>query len=448
MTEVSLQGSATGEAPWVVRDPGNWMHGLIRELYPICRSITGEGVRRTLAILQSRIPVSIFEIPSGTQAFDWVIPKEWNVRDAYIRDSTGKKVVDFQKSNLHLVGYSRPVHRTMSWAELQNHLFTLPDKPDWFEYRTTFYTDNWGFCLSHNDFLKLGAGDYEVCVNTTLEDGSLSYGECFIPGETSDEVLISAHVCHPSLCNDNLSGIVLAACLARFILQAPRRYSYRFLFAPATIGAIAWLARNEADLDRIHHGLVLSCVGDSGCSTYKQSRRGSAEIDRSVAHVLRHSGAHYEIRPFTPSGYDERQFCSPGINLPVGSLLRTPNGAFEEYHTSADNLDFVTPAALADSYEKCVSTFGVLEGNQTYLNLNPKGEPRLAPRGLYAEGSQGQQFGRLREAILWVLNMSDGSSDLLSIAERSGIPFHIVRAAADMLVEKALLREHSTRVAL
>ena len=332
-------------SPTEMHSPGRDMHRLVTELYPICRSITGDGVRETLRRIGQHIPLSVHEVASGTPVFDWTVPKEWNIRDAYIKDASGKRVVDFKRSSLHVVNYSVPVRRTMSLEELKPHLFTLPEHPDWIPYRTSYYKESWGFCLSHRQLAELAAGEYEVCVDSSLVDGHLTYGECFLPGETSDEVLFSSHVCHPSLCNDNLSGVSLAFFLAKYLQSRPHRYSYRFLFAPATIGAIAWLAKNERQTERIKHGLILTCVGDAGRMTYKKSRRGNAEVDRAVAHVLKHGGEH-EITEFSPWGYDERQFCSPGFNLPVGCLMRTPNGRFPEYHTSADNLEFVQPRAF------------------------------------------------------------------------------------------------------
>ena len=422
---------------WI--DMGQEMRDLMAELYPICRSITGNGVRETLHIIKRLIPLDVHEVPSGTQVFDWVVPKEWNIRDAYVKNSQGERVIDFQKSNLHVVGHSIPVRKRMSLAELRPHLFTLPDHPDWIPYRTSYYTDNWGFCISHNQLMSLVDDQYEVYIDSSLESGSLTYGEYLIPGETSEEILISCHVCHPSLANDNLSGIILQSVLAKHLAQAMQRYSYRFLFIPGTIGSITWLCLNEGRLSNIKHGLVLACVGDRGRSTYKKSRRDSAEIDRAAAHVLKHSGTDYEIIDFSPWGYDERQFCSPGFDLPVGCLMRTPPGRFPEYHTSADNLNFVDPASLSDSLTKCLSIFHVLENNRSFTNQNPKGEPQLGRRGLY----QGYlQSGIDEMAMFWVLNLSDGEHTLLEIAERSGIAFLTIKKAADKLIKTDLLKEN------
>lgn len=415
------------------------IYQLICQLYPICRSITGNGFRETLQILQQHIPLLVHEVPTGTEVFDWIVPKEWNIKDAYIKNSQGKKIVDFANSNLHIVNYSIPVHQKLSLAELKAHLFTIPEHPDWIPYRTSFYKENWGFCLSHKQYLQLEDEEYEVCIDSSLEPGHLTYGEYFIPGKSTDEVLISCHACHPSLCNDNLSGIAIAVFLAQHLSQITPYYSYRFLFIPGTIGSITWLALNEAKVSQIKHGLVLTCLGDTGNFTYKKSRRGNTEIDEIVSYVLKNSTQDYKIIDFFPYGYDERQYCSPGFNLAVGCFMRSPHECFPEYHTSADNLNFVQPAYLGDSFAKCISILHILENNQTYINKNPKCEPQLGKRGLY-QGYNGSQDSRLHEmAILWVLNFSDGCHTLLDIAEKSGITFDVIKSAADRLLAHDLL---------
>lgn len=419
---------------------GQEMHKLMAEMYPLCRSITGDGLRKTLRIISRHIPLKIFEIPTGTAVFDWTIPREWNIKDAYIKNSRGETILDFKNSNLHIVNYSVPVRAKMSLEELRKHLFTIPDRPNWIPYRTSYYEESWGFCLTHEQYLRLEEDQYEVLIDSSLDDGHLTYGEYYIRGQSSDEVLISCHACHPSLCNDNLSGVSLSVFLARYLSSLKLRYSYRFLFVPVTIGAIAWLAQNEARVSEIKHGLVLTCVGDPGKSTYKKSRRGDADIDKAMIHVLKHSRKDYEVAEFIPYGYDERQFCSPGFNLPVGCLMRTPNGRFAEYHTSADDLNFVQPAYLADSFEKTLQAIDILENNRTYLNQNPKCEPQLGKRGLYR--TMGVQAGENRElALLWVLNLSDGRQTLLDIAERSGLPFDAIRDSARELQSHGLLKE-------
>lgn len=418
------------------------MHQLVAELYPICRSITGEGVRQTLHILQRYIPLEIREVPTGTPVFDWTVPKEWNIRDAYIRNARGERVVDFQKCNLHVVSYSVPVRKRMSLAELRKHLFSLPDKPDWIPYRTSYYNETWGFCLSHRQLEALTDAEYEVGIDATLADGHLTYGEYLIPGSSKDEVLVSCHVCHPSLCNDNLSGIVVATRLAAYLAALPtRRYSYRFLFIPGTIGSITWLARNEDHVGRIKHGLVVTCVGDSGPFTYKKSRRGNAEIDRVVLHVLKASGKQHVVQDFFPYGYDERQYCSPGFDLPVGCLMRSPHGSFPEYHTSADDLNFVLPQYLEESLQRYQEVVHVLEHNRTYRSLNPKCEPQLGKRGLYAAIGGDKDAAQKQMAMLWVLNLADGNHSLLDIAERAGQSFELTLRTAKLLAEHGLLTE-------
>jgi aminopeptidase-like protein len=420
---------------------GAEMHRLAAELYPLCRSITGNGVRQTLKVLQRELPLEVREVPTGTQVFDWTVPNEWNIRDAWIKNPRGEKVVDFRQHNLHVVGYSVPVRQTLRLDELKPHLASLPDQPDRIPYRTSYYKEMWGFCVRHRDLAAWPDGEYEVCIDATLGPGHLTYGELFLPGQTRDEVLFSCHVCHPSLANDNLSGITLAAALAKRLAQVERRHSYRFLFIPGTIGSITWLALNEDKAPHIKHGLVLSCLGDAGGFTYKKSRRGDAVIDRAVAHVLKTTGAPHRVLDFTPYGYDERQYCSPGFNLAVGCLMRSQNGTFPEYHTDADNLDFIRPEFLGDSFAKVLATVEVLEHNLVWVNQNPKCEPRLGKRGLY-HAVGGARTGAFNElALLWVLNLADGTRDLLAVAERAGMDFSSVRRAAEALAGCGLLRE-------
>lgn len=420
-------------------EAGAEMYALIEDLYPICRSITGNGVRETLRRVSKHIPLDIKEVPTGTRVFDWEVPKEWNIRDAYILDKRGEKVVDFQKSNLHVVNYSVPVRERMPLAELQQHLFSIPEHPDWIPYRTSYYSETWGFCLSQHQLEQLADDRYEVVIDSQLEDGHLTYAECRIPGRSEEEVVIFTHTCHPSLCNDNLSGIALTTRMARELGEIVPRYTYRFVFAPATIGSITWLSRNEGELPRIKHGLVLANVGDPGKITYKRSRHGNAEIDRVLTHVIKHSGRDHDIQEFSPWGYDERQFGSPGINLPVGRLTRSPNGAYPEYHTSADNLELVRPECLAESLDVCLRALAVLEENARYLNVSPKGEPQLGRRGLYRKMGGHKDVPRQQLALLWVLSLSTGESTLLDIAERSGLDFETVNAAARDLAASDLL---------
>ena len=414
---------------------GEEIYSLIKELFPICRSITGNGVRQTLKIIGSHIPLEVYEVPSGTPVFDWTVPKEWNIRDAWVKDSNGLKIIDFRKSNLHVVNYSIPIKTKMPLARLRPHLFSLPEHPAWIPYKTTYYKESWGFCLSHNQLCSLTEGDYEVYIDSTLSDGSLTYAEYLIPGELKDEILISTHICHPSLANDNLSGVCTTVFLAKHLAVQKLRFSYRILFIPGTIGAITWLQRNFDGVGRIKHGLVLSGVGDSGKITYKKSRRGGAEIDRVVAHVLRQSADTYSIEDFSPYGYDERQYCSPGFDLPVGRFSRTPYGKYREYHTSGDNLDFIRVESLGESIATLIDILEILEGNRVYTNLVPHCEPQLGKRGLYG------QVGPNQLSMLWVLNLSDAHHSLLDIAERSDTSFRVIREAADLLDQAGILKE-------
>jgi aminopeptidase-like protein len=423
---------------------GEDMYKLISELYPICRSITGEGLRKTLQCLQKLIPLNLHEVPSGTQVFDWTVPKEWNIRDAFVKDPYGKKVIDFQHNNLHVVNYSTPIDRKISFEELKSHLHSIPDYPDWIPYKTSYYKEYWGFCLPHRTLQNLEDGEYEVYIDSSLEPGYLTYGEYYLKGETEHEVLISCHSCHPSLCNDNLSGVALTTYLAKHLsTQGSLRYSYRFLFIPGTIGSITWLALNEENVNRIKHGLVVAGVGDRGKLTYKRSRRGDAEIDQAVVHALHHTDQDFVILDFTPDGYDERQYCSPGFNLPVGRLTRTPHGQYSEYHTSADNLNFVHPEYLADSLSKYLTVIDILENNKKYQNTSPMGEPQLGKRGIYGSMGGRKDADILEKSMLWILNFSDGDHSLLDIADKSGFEFKLINEVTAVLSENMLLEEIS-----
>jgi aminopeptidase-like protein len=420
---------------------GREIYAFAEEAYPICRSITGDGVRRTLEILRRIVPLEVREVPTGTRVFDWEVPREWNVRDAWVKDAHGNRLIDFRRHNLHLLSYSVPVGARMSRAELDLHLHSLPERPDAIPYRTSYYQDRWGFCLPHRLREALPEGDYEVRIDTTLEPGHLTYGELWLPGESDETVLFSAHVCHPSLANDNLSGVGVCAHLARLLRGLELRYSYRFLFVPGTIGAITWLALNEEAARRVRHGLVAANLGDGGRFHYKRSRRGDADVDRAVVRVLADAGEPYEVEDFTPFGYDERQYCSPGFDLAVGSLTRTPWGRYPEYHTSDDDLELIRPEHLGESLRRYLEVVHVLEHDRRYRNLNPSCEPQLGRRGLYRTLG-GSDAGRERElALLWVLNLSDGEHSLLDVAERSGASFGRVLEAARALVDAGLLED-------
>jgi len=434
------------------------MGELLTELYPICRSITGNGVRKTLKCIQKHISIQVHEVPSGTRVFDWTIPKEWNIEDAYIKNDKGEKIVDFQKSNLHVVSYSIPVNSKLSLSELKLHMHTLPNQPDVIPYKTSYYIEDWGFCLTHNQFLTLEEGIFEIMIDSSLKDGNLTYGEFFLQGKKEEEMLLTCYTCHPSLCNDNLSGILVLTFLAKYLSKLELNYSYRFLFIPETIGAITWLKLNEEKISKIKHGLVATCVGDSGKFTYKKSRQGNTEIDQTVIKVLKESEDDYKIEDFFPAGSDERQFCSPGFNLPMGSLMRTMYHKFPEYHNSADNLEFVKKEYLIESFSKYLKIILELEKNYSnikskekvekqknkdsgefFQNLNPKCEPNLEKRGLFSKITHldsGTGMG-----INWILNLSDGNNSLLDISRISGLEYDFIKKISNLLVKHNLLKK-------
>jgi len=412
---------------------------LMRVLYPICRSITGDGVRRTLDLIGERIPLERTEVPSGTAVYDWDVPREWNIRDAYIADASGRRVVDFREHNLHVVSYSVPVDRSMTLDELQPHLHSLPGHPDWIPYRTSYYADDWGFCLAHRVREALAPGTYRVVIDSRLAPGHLSYAESVIEGTTQDEAIVYTHTCHPSLANDNLTGIAVATALADALGRDRPRLTWRFVFGPGTIGSLTWLHRNEARLARLRAGLVVGLLGDRGALSYKRSRRGDTVTDRAAALVLGSPGTPGVLTDFEPYGYDERQFCSPGFDLPVGRMTRSANSHYPEYHSSADDLSLVGEDALAESIRALARTVSIVDANRRVLNLNPRGEPRLGKRGLYGSVG-GLAPGEFQHALLWVLNLADGSRDLLGISERSRLSFETIDRAASALEDAQLLR--------
>jgi aminopeptidase-like protein len=422
---------------------GEEIYALIAELYPISRSLTGDSVRETLGLVGRHVPFQVLEVETGTRVYDWVIPNEWNLREAWVADRGGRRIIDVAQSPLHVLGYSIPFRGRVSLEELRHHLYTIPSRPNWIPYRTAYWGETWGFCIAQNQLENLTEPEYEVCIDASLEPGYLTYGEFALEGDSEAEVLVSANICHPAQCNDGLSGLALVTMLAKHLQHRRRRYSYRFLLSPGTLGPLTWLWSNEDKLARIRHGLVATCVGDRGRMTYKRSRHGDAEIDRVVASVLAASGDDHDVRPFVPWGGDERQFCSPGFDLPVGVLTRSPPGEFAEYHSSADDLTFVTAEKLADSFDKYNAVFDVLERNATYMNLSPKGEPRLGEHGLYHTVSgDPSAAGSDERAVLWVLNSADGSKSLLEIAELSGMPFSEIHAAAKALEAHGLVEEN------
>ena len=411
------------------------MMRLAEELYPICRSITGDGLRQTLDIIGRDLPLERHEVPSGTRAFDWTVPDEWNLRRAFIEAPDGTRVVDTARHNLHVVNYSAPVDEVLTLEELRPRLHTLPEHPDWIPYRTSYYRRDWGFCLTQRQLDAMTAPRYRAVVDATLAPGALSYGEAVLRGRREEEVLVSVHCCHPSLANDNLSGIVVATALAKRLLARERELTWRFLFIPGTIGAVVWLARNEETVGRIRHGIVLAGIGSPHGFTWKRSRRGDAAIDRIMRLALAHSGEEFTLRDFIPYGYDERQYCSPGFDLPVGCLMRGPWGEYPQYHTSADDLGFITSERLQGALTLLDSVAGMIEhGEETWRSLSPKAEPQLGPRGVYHDT---EAYDRM--TLLWALNLADGRHSLLDMAERAQVPFARIRAAVLALADAGLL---------
>jgi len=421
-------------------DEGSDLLELIRELYPLTRSITGDGVRTTLRRLTDIVPMEIHEVPTGTKVLDWEIPREWNIRDAYIRNESGEKIVDFRDSNLHVMSYSTPVHETLTRDQLLPHLHSDPEKPEWIPYRTSYYSEGWGFCVSDNQLQQIPAGNYEVFIDSTLEAGSLTYGEVVIPGRTDEQCIFYTHICHPSLCNDNLSGIAVCAYLAKWLQDRDNHFTYRVIFAPGTIGSITWLAQNQETLSSIRHGLVLALLGDGAPLHYKQTRNGNAEIDRIVQAYLSVEQRDSQVSAFSPWGYDERQFGSPGFALPVGRLTRSAEEGYAEYHTSADNLELVSSTALAAALSAVQDIVEILDSNRRYRNLAPHGEPQLGRRGIYRD-TGGAASPELQRALLWVLSLSDGDHDLVEIYKRSALHYKTLLQAVEMLAGAGLLEQ-------
>lgn len=426
----------------------SYMLQLMEEVFYKCRSLTGEGAYDTLKMIQREIGIQINEIESGKKVFDWTIPEEWNIKDAYVLNSNGEKVIDFKENNLHILNYSSPINEVVKFGDLKNHLYTLPNHPNWIPYKTSYYQKNWGFCLSQNQYDSIFTDDEEefhVVIDTTLENGVLRYGELYIPGKVDQEILISTYFCHPSMGNDNLSGVVLATFLGKLLKEKQNFYSYRIIFVPETIGAVTWLYENRDSVNNIKHGFVLTCVGDKGDLTLKKTRSGNAEVDKVVEYVLSDSGNEYNIIDFFPGGSDERQFSSPGFDLPVCSLMRSMYWTFPEYHTSADNLEFMEEGKIGETAEYYLRVFHILENNKFYRNLKPYGEPQLGKRGLYrmigANKDQSVEEFFNEMAMLWILNYSDNKHTLLDISLKSEIPFNQLLAAANALIEKGLIIE-------
>ncbi len=418
---------------------GTDLFAFAETLFPICRSITGNGLRETLQHVSNICDLELTEVPTGDKVLDWTIPNEWNITGAHLTAPDGSTVIDFKDSNLSVVNYSAPVDIHIDLDDLQGHLHSLPDLPDLIPYRTSYYKEDWGFCLPHAVRENLIPGKYHAVIDSSLSPGSLTYGEAVLPGRRHEEILISAHSCHPSLANDNLSGIAVATYVARMMRGIETEYTFRFIFAPGTIGAISWLARNRDVISRIKHVLILANLGDEGPITYKKSRDALSNLDRTVRCVLRNSGMPYGMVPFSPYGYDERQYSSPGFGLDAGCLSRSQWGTFPEYHTSADNLSFISPTALEESFRIVVQILESLDVDCRWQNLEPEGEPQLGKRGLYSEIGGAADPKSMQMKLLWLLNQSDGTSSILDIAEKSGYSLTDLDRAARILERNNLL---------
>jgi len=423
----------------------NKMEKYFDRLWPICRSLTGEGNRKTLKILSEIVDLDIKEISSGTTCFDWTVPPEWNIRDAWVKNSKGEKIIDFQKNNIHLLGYSEPFSGKLSLSELKEHLYSLPELPELIPYLTSYYKKRWGFCISHNQLSNLSEDTYEVYIDSEFnEAGSMTYAETCLPGKESKEILFSTYICHPSLANNELSGpLVTAFIYQKLKEQKDRRYSYRFLFIPETIGSIAYLSQHGQRLkEQLVAGFVVTCIGDSGVFTYKRSRQGNALPDRTVELLLKQTQSDFIIHDFFPSGgSDERQYCSPGFNLPVGSLMRSMYGTYPEYHTSGDNKDFISFDAMAQSVQKYLDAIYIIENNYIYINKLPFCEPQLGKRGLYPTlGSQKDTEDRVT-AMMWLLNQADGTQDLIEIGKKSGSSIFVLIDIAKKLCDENILEQ-------
>lgn len=416
-----------------------WVDQLMDDLFPLCRSITGNGNRATLARVGKEIDLTIHEVPTGTPVLDWQVPNEWNLNRGRLWGPEGDLIADTDTCNLHVVGYSHAVKGELSLSQIANHLHSNPDMPWSVPYRTAYYAQTWGFCLPYEDHASLRPGFYTVDLDATLEPGALTYGELVVPGATDREVLISTHICHPSMANDNLTGIAAAIALARWAMSAPRRLTYRFVFIPGTIGSITWLSRNRDVVPRIAHGLVLTGLGDPGPLTYKRSRRGDTGTDRVLARVLADRGG--QVIDWYPYGYDERQYCSLGFDLPVGRLSRTMHGTYPQYHTSADDLSFVSAERVLAAVDVATEALELFDERRPLTNTAPEGEPQLGRRGLFAKIGGTIGNASKESTYLWLLSLADGDYDVVDVAARAGLPVDEVALAATRLRDAGLLAE-------
>jgi len=412
-------------------------------LWPILRSITGAGVRRTHDILGELLPLTRIEVPTGTEVLDWVVPQEWAVREAYVVDPTGRRILDVADNNLHLLNYSIPFHGTVDRAELDRHLHSLPDQPDAIPYVTSYYQPRWGFCLSHHQRQSLPEGDYRVVIDSRLFDGSMTLSEAVLPGETSDEVLISTYTCHPSMANNELSGPLACAFLYRRLAQLPRRrLTYRFVFLPETIGAITYLHLHGEHLKRhTVAGYVVTCVGDGGAFTLKRSERGDSLADRAAVHCLKTlSPDAHTVQDWFPTGSDERQYCSPGFRLPVATLTRSQFGHYPQYHTSLDNKDMMSFDGMVGTVDMLLAFCRALDSNRVWRSTKPFGEPFLSRYQLVPTLSDPRAFTNQEMlALRWILSQADGSRDLLAVAERSNLECTLLADQAEVLERVGLL---------
>lgn len=412
-------------------------------LWPINRSLTGNGNRETFKILSEIIDLKISEVPSGTECFDWTIPPEWNVKEAWIKNSKGDIIVDFSVNNLHLLGYSEPFFGKLNFDDLKPHLYTLPLQPELIPYLTSYYKRRWGFCMSHEQLLKLDKDEtYGIFIDSSLDNkGSMTIGEAIIKGSSDKEILFSTYICHPSLASNELSGPLVSAFIFSKLKERHKlKYTYRFVFVPETIGTIYYLSQKGEYLkNNLAAGFVITCIGDSGKFTYKKSRRGNSLADKATEMILQQSEDEFNIEDFVPRGSDERQYCSPGFNLPVGSLMRTMYGKYPEYHTSADNKQYVSFEAMEKSVLTYLDIIELLEKNEIYINTMPYCEPQLGKRGLYPTLGSQKKTEDFIKGMMWVLNLADGTNDLISISEKSKIPVKELFPIIDKLIGKSLL---------